>query len=151
MLVRGSEMAYASGPFEAVTGLVFNRTPDEVTENVTWTHRVGSTTGFALRAEVSACFYGIVNASVAASLGYCWTTEDTVSKDHSLRVPAEHAGWLERSAAMQTLTGEIWVITTAGVCAFRGEASVTGPATDGRPAGALVARYRPITRSERRR
>ncbi|MFC4909324.1 hypothetical protein [Actinomadura gamaensis] len=152
VLVRGSELTYTPGPFEAVTDLHFNCTPDQADYDLTWNHTVGSTATFAVSAAVGASFYGVVNASLTASFGLSWQQTDSVSRGHTLPVASKHVGWLERSAALHILTGEIWIFYALFGdvrLAFYGNGGITGPATDGRPKGAMVSKDRAMTQTEK--
>lgn len=149
--VRPQVMTFASGKFAAVSNALVNCTANKTSHIVDWKQKVSTTTSVTVTAGVEASLWEVVKVSVSASFSMSWTVAQEFSDSYKMYVPTEQIGWLERSPALQTLTGEIWLLIPAVVrFAFWGPGSITGPATDGRPSGVLIAKDRPLTPQEKK-
>ncbi|RCV56840.1 hypothetical protein [Marinitenerispora sediminis] len=102
-------------------------------------------------AWLEASFLPVLKTTASTTLRLDWEAAHSVSDTFETTVPERYVGWLERRAAFQFLSAGIYLVRRVfGMRAVSGYAGgvITGPASDGRPPGTLVARKRRLAQAE---
>jgi hypothetical protein len=156
-VVRPRKMRYDYGLRTVVGQAYWNTTDSPITRDYFWEQKVVTTKSFSVSATLETTIMGSFKASVTASFGMQWQTEDTqrdTLKD--MKIPAHGVGYMYRSPVLRTIEGDFIVPMPAmgwmdNAPAWRWSGTVTGPGVEGNLKPDVVIVGRPMTPQERKR
>jgi hypothetical protein len=155
-VVRPRMMRYDYGPQSVVGQAYYNTTDKPIKRDYNWSQKIITTKSFSVSASLETSVMGSFKASVTASFGMQWQTEDAVSDTlRDMEIPAHGVGYMYRTPVLRTIEGDFIVpfpIRTPNQCnAWRWSGTVTGAGVEGNLKPAVVVVSRPMTPEERAR
>lgn len=84
-----------------------NCTAKDTTKDITWSQSSTETNSIEVGADIGADLAGVFSASISTSFGVSWSYSVTNGETEHAPVPAYSRGWVERAAAMQSVTGRM--------------------------------------------
>jgi hypothetical protein len=84
-----------------------NCTAQATTKDITWSQSSTETNSIDVGAEIGADLASVFSASISTTFGVSWSYSVTNGETEHAPIPAYSRGWVERAAAMQSVTGRM--------------------------------------------